>query len=363
MKKIAILLVATLVMMMAVACGNKTSEAESAASSDKVDVLEKDEAGTIAMPEKLGTVNKLGQYKGLTVTIGDDTVTDEEVEEEIKSTLDSAVVTREVERAAKEGDTVNIDYVGKKDGVAFDGGTAEGYDLKLGSNAFIDGFEDGLIGAKAGDERVLNLTFPENYASEELAGHEAEFTVTVNSVKEEVVPELTDAWVEDYTGGEQKTVDEYRKAVRKELEEYRKLDVESAAQNELVTKVIEDSDVTVDEIAKEYFYKVQMDYYEKVVQSYGMTVDDYVTAMGEDKDEFKLELQKYAEEMAKQRLVNEAIMEAEGLELEDADYQALADAYGYSVDSLKELYGESIFENSVMSYKVGQFILENAKKQ
>lgn len=123
----------------------------------------------------------LGEYKGVAYTPASVEITDEQVDKEVQKLADSNLV--EVDRPAAEGDTVNIDYVGKKDGVAFDGGTASGYDLKLGSNTFIDGFEDGLIGAVKGQKLDLDLTFPEGYPSEDLAGQAVVFEVTVNAVK------------------------------------------------------------------------------------------------------------------------------------------------------------------------------------
>ena len=138
----------------------------------------------------------LGEYKGIPVTVTEPTVTDEEVDAQIQQLLNSSAEYLEVDREAQLGDQVNIDYKGMKDGVAFDGGTAEGYDLVLGSNSFIDGFESGLVGAKKGEEVTLNLTFPDPYQNNpDLAGQAVVFEVKVNNVKEKTVPELTDDFV------------------------------------------------------------------------------------------------------------------------------------------------------------------------
>ena len=141
---------------------------------------------------------KLGKYKGLELQEDVQDVTDADVDTQIEMNLAQNPVEVEDENAeVKDGDVVNIDYEGKKDGVAFDGGSAEGFDLTIGSGSFIDGFEDGLIGAKKGETRNLNLTFPENYQEEDLAGQDVVFTVKINAIK--TTPELTEEWVKENT--------------------------------------------------------------------------------------------------------------------------------------------------------------------
>jgi len=378
MKKIVIMtLAAALVAMAMTACSDKAADTTTAnteakteasaeantadtATSDQESILEKDADGNFIKPENYGTVTKLGEYKGLEVTLGDATITDEEVETEIQSMLASNAETTEVDRAAALGDVCSIDYVGKKDGVAFDGGTGS-YDLELGSHSFIEGFEDGLVGAKKGDVKELNLTFPENYGVADLAGADVVFTVTVNAVKEKKTPELTDAWVESYTSGELKTVDEFKTSVRGDLEEYRKLDVESTAKNELVSKVLEASEITASVEAIEYEYQTMIKTYDQYAAAAGMTTDEYLNAYGVDPSAMKIQLSYYAEESVKQRLMEEEIFKAEGMSMTDADYQALADLYGYDTETMKSLYGEENFESYAKSYKVVNYIFDNAK--
>lgn len=172
----------------------------------------KDEAKTAtASDAKAGIV--LGEYKNVPVTVVKPSVSDEELDARIETVLGGYATWDAVDRAAEEGDRVNIDYKGLKDGVAFEGGTAEGYNLVLGSGSFIDGFEDGLIGAAAGEQRNLNLTFPENYQSEELAGQDVVFEVTVNEVAEKHTPELTEAFVAE-NFPDLGTVDAYKEDLR-----------------------------------------------------------------------------------------------------------------------------------------------------
>lgn len=171
---------------------------------------------------------KIAQYKGVEVEkVEAVKVLDEHVEESIQSTLQAKSTQKEItDRPVKEGDVVTIDYVGKKDGEAFDGGTAEDYQLPIGSGQFIDGFEDGIIGHETGETFDLNLTFPENYQSEDLAGKEVVFTVTLDKIAEVVVPELTDELVAELSE-ESKTVDEFKKEVKKDLEKSNKQTAES----------------------------------------------------------------------------------------------------------------------------------------
>lgn len=385
MKKIALLLAASVIAASVLAgCANKTDEtakaqaetaaaaaensadasaaAGDAASGGEESVLEKDADGNFIKPEDYGKVKKLGNYKGLEVTLGDATVTDEDVDGEIQASLEASAELIPVDRAAKLGDTVNIDYVGKKDGVAFDGGTAQGYDLGLGSGTFIDGFEDGLVGVKKGDVKDLNLTFPENYQAADLAGQEVVFTVTVNEVKEKKMPELTDDWVKTYTNGEQTTVDGFKKDVRSRLEEYRKQDVEAAAQNELIAQVINASEFEPTVEAIEYEYQTMIGMYDQYAAMMGMTTDEYLEAYGVDPQAMKIQLSYYAEEAVKQRLMENEIIEAEGLQVSDADKKTLADEYGYSVEEMESIYGEQ-FEDYARSYMVVRYIYDQAKKK
>ena len=377
MKKLAIVLAAAMLVSAVIAgCGNNgqaageetaaetqnQTQAAAAEAETKESILDKDENGNFIKPDNYGEVVKLGKYKGLEITLEDATVTDEEVETEINAALEGSAETKPVDRAAKLGDVVNIDYEGKKDGVAFDGGTAQGFDLELGSGRFIPGFEDGLVGAKKGETRDLDLTFPEQYQSAELAGQAVVFTVKVNEVKEKVLPELTDEWVKEHTGGACATVADFKKDVRQKLEDYRKLDVESNAQNQLISQVIADSEINVTTEAIEYEYQTMIGMYDEYAAMMGVTTDEYLEMYGVDPQAMKIQLSYYAEESCKQRLMEDAIINAEGLEVTYADKQSLADQYGYSVEEMESIYGEE-FATYAKSYKVVRFIYENAVKK
>ena len=340
----------------------ETEAAQTAESETKESILDRDENGNFIRPENYGTVKKLGQYKGLEVAVEKVNVTDEEVDNEIQAILESGAETAAVDRPARLGDVVNIDYEGKKDGVAFDGGTAQGFDLELGSGMFIPGFEDGLVGAKKGEVKDLNLTFPEQYQAADLAGQDVVFTVTVNEVKEKKVPELTDAWVKQYTNGDTTTVADFKANIRKQLEEYRQQDVEANAQNQLVGQVIGASEIEPTTEAIEYEYQTMIGMYDQYAAMMGMTTDEYLEAYGVDPQAMRIQLSYYAEESVKQRLMEDAIIEAEGLAVSDADKKALADQYGYSVEEMESIYGDQ-FEDYARSYMVVRYIFDNAVKK
>ena len=214
-KMIIMLLAGTMVMTMLAGCGNKTEEVGITPMPTETIPTEAPTETPTEAPEATQTQEEtpivtLGQYKGVQLYEVDSKV----IAEELYQTMESYAELVTVNRAAAEGDTVNINYVGKKDGVAFEGGTDDsetGFDLSLGSGTFIPGFEEGLIGATAGEVRDINLTFPEEYHSAELAGQAVVFTVTVNEVKERVVPELTDEFAAENLGYD--TVAEYTLAL------------------------------------------------------------------------------------------------------------------------------------------------------
>ena len=208
-KKLCMLVLALCMTASVTACGSK-EDTKSSTEAKKEDTKEEskqedsqdnkeENSGEVTedtrivsvAPDEMDQYIKVGEYKGLDVQEDVQEVTDSDIDIQIQTNLSQNLVEVEDENAeVKNGDVVNIDYEGKKDGVAFDGGTAEGFDLTIGSGSFIDGFEDGLIGAKKGETRDLNLTFPENYQAEELAGQDVVFTVKINAIK--TTPELTE---------------------------------------------------------------------------------------------------------------------------------------------------------------------------
>lgn len=302
----------------------------------------------------------LGDYKGVTVEKTIQSVTDEDVQNEIDNALANYPV--EVDQAAKEGDTVNIDYVGKIDGEEFDGGSDQGADLKLGSGKFIDGFEDELIGARKGETRTLNLTFPEDY-TQDLAGKAVEFTVTVNAVKEPL-SEPTDQWVADNIEGYDNIAD-YKAGIRSEQEESNEQTAENQVRYAAWTQVIDNCTIneypeTLVEVGKK-LYEQQVETYAKYA---GMELDAYIESSGLTQEEYQSNMEEYGKNVAAQALVCQAICDKEGFAIGDDDYQkALQDMlteYGCTEDELIQTYGQDNVEQSIMLNRVSNLILENA---
>lgn len=377
MKKRAIMISMLLVMALSVTgCSQKTAtkdkdtKTEETAKTDDAEETESDNTedtseDTPTTAELMAGIDvekcvTLGDYKGVTVEKTIQSVTDEDVQNEIDNALENYPV--EVDQAAKEGDTVNIDYVGKIDGEEFDGGSDQGADLKLGSGKFIDGFEDGLIGARKGETRTLNLTFPEDY-TQDLAGKAVEFTVTVNAVKEPL-SEPTDQWVADNIEGYDNIAD-YKAGIRSEQEESNEQTAENQVRYAAWTQVIDNCTIneypeTLVEVGKK-LYKQQVETYAKYA---GMELDAYIESSGLTQEEYQSNMEEYGKNVAAQALVCQAICNKEGFAIGDDDYQkALQDMlteYGCTEDELIQTYGQDNVEQSIMLNRVSNLIMENA---
>ena len=377
MKKRAIMISMRLVMALSVTgCSQKTAtkdkdtKTEETAKTDDAEETESDNTedtseDTPTTAELMAGIDvekcvTLGDYKGVTVEKTIQSVTDEDVQNEIDNALANYPV--EVDQAAKEGDTVNIDYVGKIDGEEFDGGSDQGADLKLGSGKFIDGFEDGLIGARKGETRTLNLTFPEDY-TQDLAGKAVEFTVTVNAVKEPL-SEPTDQWVADNIEGYDNIAD-YKAGIRSEQEESNEQTAENQVRYAAWTQVIDNCTIneypeTLVEVGKK-LYEQQVETYAKYA---GMELDAYIESSGLTQEEYQSNMEEYGKNVAAQALVCQAICDKEGFAIGDDDYQkALQDMlteYGCTEDELIQTYGQDNVEQSIMLNRVSNLILENA---
>ena len=303
----------------------------------------------------------LGEYKGITVKKTIEPVTDEDVEKEIQTALEDYPV--EVNnRSVQEGDTVDIDYVGRIDGEEFEGGSDQGAFLKIGSGQFIEGFEDGLIGASKGETRVLELTFPDNY-TEDLAGKAVEFTVTVNAIKEPL-EEPNDEWVAANIEGYY-TVDEYKAGIRSEQEENNKQTAEEQMRYTAWTTVVDGCTIneypdTLVEMGKK-LYTQQAETYAKYA---GMELKQFIESSGITQEEFDANAEEYGKDVAAQSLVNQAICNAEGYAIGDDAYKEalnnMLTEYGCTEEELISAYGQDNVEQSIMMNRVIQLILDNA---
>ncbi|MBQ9550777.1 MAG: trigger factor [Lachnospiraceae bacterium] len=359
---------------------SKNSGEEAAAGITAADTAKGSEEGRNTAKSledaDLSDLITLGEYKGLKVTLEDTTVSDDDVKAAENSAL-SLKKTQEpvTDRAAQEGDTVNIDYEGKKDGVPFSGGTAKGHDLELGSHSFIDGFEDGLVGAKVGETRDLNLTFPEEYHDEALAGQDVVFTVTVNSISANIIPELTDALAKELDP-DVSSVKEYREKLKKTLQESKNEAAKAQAYGELLTAVQDKSDIAsgdrlpawlLDQIKAD-----QKENFEASLEMYGIDLDTYLKQQGMTEEDFDETLDAYARSIAAQELVVQALANAENIKVTDEDlkaqYEEDAVSYGYKSgaefeEAVKKQGAEQTFRDATLTRKVEEMLLSYADIQ
>ncbi len=307
--------------------------------------------------EDLGTVT-LAEYKGVTVNVPPAEVTDEDVENRIQSVLSQNQEEVEVDRAAEEGDVVNIDYTGYQNGEEFAGGSAEGEDLELGSGTMIDGFEDGLIGLKKGDTKELNLTFPEDYREAALAGQSVVFDVTVNAVKEKRDTELTDEFVQSIS--DYQTVEEYRQGIRDEILTQRQESVDLQIQQTVLQNVVDNSQFDLSRNAISRRYNAQIDQYQEQAKMYGMRLSQLAQSYGMDEGSFKEYVYASVEDDAKNQLVLNTIAAQEGIAVTDEARQELADMNGQTVEEGVEAYGQESFDQMALNRQVMKFLAENA---
>lgn len=299
----------------------------------------------------------LGNYKGLELTASRTAVTDEDIDAQLE-TLRLQYPAVVEGRAAKEGDVANIDYEGTKDGVAFDGGTASGYDLTLGSGAFIEGFEDGVIGMMPGEEKDLNLTFPEDYLSEDLAGQDVVFHVTLNELKSSEGTEVDDALAQRVLGDESATLEDLRTQVSQSLESQAESSFFNAAGNELLTQVINNSEITTDPDAVEQMYQQLLTTYTAYASQYGMELSDFLSLfLGTDEEGLRTN----ADTLVQQEMVLDEIIAAEDLTATDEQKELLAQMnYFTSADEMVSTYGEEsanqLFDMGAAYY----YLIDNA---
>ena len=303
----------------------------------------------------------IGEYKGLELTRTSQTVTDDDVQAEINYDLEDNG-TEVQDGTVENGDTVTINFTGTIDGKEFDGGSAEDYELVVGDGEMIDGFEDGIVGMKSGETKELDLTFPDDYYEESVAGKAVVFKVTLQKFTRPA--ELTDEWVAENT--EYKTVDEYREAVKKQLEDTAVQTADYGLYSDAWNKVQAASEIKdypkedVDAAKKSY-----QELNEKYVKDAGMEMADFLESQGMSEEDYESECQQYAESKVEQNLIVQGIMDAEGLSIDDEETQKLKDdlieEYGFaSIDEMIETYGEQEVNESLALLRVERFIVDNA---
>lgn len=379
-KKLAVLLITAMTVSMISACGTdkeKTEEGQTVESTTEAEgSTQTEDVETVLLKDyDVESIVSLNEYKGMTVELTKPTVTDAEVDSYITDVLSNYGGKEEyaiMDRAVAEGDTVNINYSGKLDGVAFEGGTddsEEGTNLGIGSNTFIDGFEEGLIGVMPGETVDLNLTFLENYQSTDLAGKETVFTVTVNGIAP-TVKDLTDEMAAKLNE-ETATVEAYKQSVMTMLTEEAEAEFESSydsnVEDALIQKLVQECTYT--ELPEEIVTKYKTTIENNMTQAasmYGMDLDSYImAAYGVSYDAFEVEMVTWAENSAKQAMAFQAIANKENLNVDDAklaeELETYAQNYGYeSVDELGADMGED-YREYLMFINVLDYLKENAQ--
>ncbi|WJP99720.1 trigger factor [Geobacillus stearothermophilus] len=286
---------------------------------------------------------KLGQYKGLEVEKMDATVTDEDVENELKRLQENyAELVVKEDGTVENGDTAVIDFEGFVDGEPFEGGKAENYSLEIGSGTFIPGFEEQLIGMKAGEEKEIQVTFPEEYHAEQLAGKPATFKVKVHEVKAKQLPALDDEFAKD-VDEEVETLDELKAKIRARLEEAKKNEAETALRNAVVEKAAANAEIDIPAVMVQNETDRMLREFDQRLQMQGLNLQLYYQFSGQDEAALREQMKEDAEKRVRAALTLEAIAKAENIEVTDEEVeeelQKMAEAYNLSVDKLKELLG------------------------
>ena len=289
----------------------------------------------------------LGDYKGVEVPKSEITVTDEEVDAEVKKEQDKNARTVAVEdRAAANGDITTIDFEGFVDGVAFEGGKGTDYALTLGSGTFIPGFEDQLVGANTGDHVEVKVTFPEEYQAKELAGKEAVFQCDVKKIETKEVPELDDEFAKDVS--EFDTLAEYKEDVKKKLTEKKEKEARTAKENAAVDKAIENAQMDNPELMTKTECRQMMDDFSRRMQQQGLSMEQYFQFTGQSMDKMMEDMKPQALKRIQTRLVLEKVAEAENIQPSEEEIteeiQKMADAYKMEADKIREAIGESGLE-------------------
>lgn len=305
----------------------------------------------------------LGQYKGLEAVRTAETVSEETVDNEIKNVQKRNARMLTVERPAEMGDTVNIDFEGFLNGEPFDGGKAEGHALELGSNSFVPGFEEQLVGMSAGEEKDIDITFPENYA-ENLAGKAVVFHIVCNEVSSPEYPELDDEFAKDVS--EFDTFDEYKADVRATLQKRMDDGAETAFKDEVIRKACE---TMTGEIPEVMFEEKVDEFLRNYAAQFGMndrdmSREELLKLFGMNEDTLKFSIRPAAEAQVKTELLLEAVAKAENLEPTDEEleayYQKTAEGVGATVEDVKRYFGETFLKNELKKEQALNLIVENA---
>jgi len=344
---------------------------EEIVSSPKIDIvqLEPGKPFIFTAEVALKPSVELGKYKGVTVEKADLAVSDAEVDAEIEKERENNARTISVEdRPVKDGDMTVINFEGFVDGVAFEGGKGENYPLTIGSGAFIPGFEEQLIGANLNEEVEVNVTFPEDYQAEDLAGKPALFKCTVLEIKEKELPEADDEFAAEVS--EFDTLAEYKEDIRKNLTEKKESEAKSKKESDVIEAIVNDSNMDIPEAMIETRQRQMVDEFAQRIQMQGLSLEQYFQFTGLTNEKLFEQVRPQAEANIKSRLVLEAVAEAEKIEVTEEDFnkelERMADIYQMEAEKVKEMLGEKgreEVEKDLVVSKAAQFVVENAKEK
>lgn len=343
---------------------------ETIVSNPKIDVVQLEAGKPFIFTAEVALKPEvtLGKYKGVKVEKVEVAVTEEEIAAEIEKERNNCARTISVEgRPVKDGDETVIDFEGFVDGVAFEGGKGENYPLTIGSGAFIPGFEEALIGAEIGVETDVNVTFPEEYQAEELAGKAAVFKCTVKEIKEKELPELDDDFASEVS--EFETFAEYKKDMKAKIADRKEKEAAAAKEDAVMEAVIADAQMEIPEAMIEFQQRQIVDEFAQRIQSQGISMEQYMQFTGLNVQTMLEQVKPQAEQRIKSRLVLEAVVKVEGIEATEedmnAEIQKMADVYKMEVSKIEELLGEAGKKQVAEDLCVGKavkFLVENAKE-
>ncbi|WP_283600709.1 trigger factor [Ligilactobacillus aviarius] len=332
-----------------------------------VESMEKDSAWVLSAKVTVEPEVELGEYKGLEVMKHSTDVSDKEVADELerRRQQQAELVLKEDEPAA-EGDTVVIDFEGKVDGKPFDGGKAENYSLELGSKTFIPGFEDQLVGHKAGDEVEVKVTFPDDYQAKDLQGKDAVFEVKIHEVKQKELPELDDDFAKDIDD-DVDTLEELKAKVKDEIKEQKEAAAKNAVQEEAISKAVKNAKIgDIPEAMIEDDVQRQMDQYFSGMQQQGINPDMYFKLTGTSEEDLRKQFREGSEERVKTNLVLEAIVEKENIEVSEDEIndeiKDLATQYGMDEKAVRSALSDDMLKHDISIRKVVQEMTDSAKQ-
>lgn len=331
----------------------------------EVPVMSKAEGVEMKMKVTVYPEVKLGEYKGLKAAMLPTEATDEDVDKQLENMRDrnSRLVSVD-DREAQTGDTVELDFEGFVDGVAFDGGKGENYPLELGSGSFIPGFEEQVAGHKVDEEFDVNVTFPEEYAAE-LAGKDAVFKCKIHEIKMKEMPELDDEFAKDVS--EFDTLDELKADIKKQISEKKETEAKTDFENQLMEQVIENMECEVPECMYEHRTEDMIQDYSYRLKMQGIDLDTYLSYLGQDMDAFKASFRTGAENQVKTAIALEAVVKAENIEATDeeidAEVQKLAEQYQMDADQIKKAVSEEQLASDIKTRKALDLIVDSAVKE